>query len=430
MNALELLRTKVNAQKFAVFAAVAMLFAFYFATTNAQSPDAFAEDTAAVSEELFCADTLPEVTYLGEYPGEYELPEGYETFIVKRRNPFRFDNEAGVSQNGQQVYTTSDRERVWACAGECTFAAYKYAPVDFGPLSAGQQIEIIVLDDDGLEQGDDQRRNWWAANDPLNQYDIIEDQQLTEFLSFTVPFDANWYFYVADSVGIVTECVEPLPTPTPTQTATPVPTETQTAVPTATETVAPTVTATPTATNTATATSTAPATNTPTATSTATATQTPTATPTEPVGPTATPTNTPTSTPPVVGQEETATPTPIPTAVLPPTAIELVSMSAELQDGVVLVSWETSSEIETLGFNVWRSTNGSRQSAMKLTETVIPSRGRTDSGAAYEYLDTTAQSGVHYTYWIEEIELSGATTDAGSVRTQFLSYFYLPYTVK
>ncbi|MEZ4711361.1 MAG: hypothetical protein R3A44_29465 [Caldilineaceae bacterium] len=408
MTALESLRTKVSAQQIVVFVVAIILFIALFASTNAQSPDVVEDSIGTVNGELFCVDELPDITFLGEYPGDYTLPAGYDMFIVKRRGPFRFDQEAGASQNGQQVYTTKDRERVWACTGDCTFSSFNKAAVDFGAVATGQQLEIIVLDDDGPAQGDDTRRNWWAANDPMQQHEVVQDQQMTEYLDFTVPFDANWYFYAADSVGIVTQCVQPLPTPTPTETATPVPTETPTVEPT------PTETATPTATNTV-----AP-------TSTTMPTETPTPAPTDTGEPT--PTNTPTV--PVAGYEETATPTPLPTAVHPPTAIEVVQMAAIVNDGPVTVRWETGSEIETLGFNIWRSTSGQRSEAVLLTANLIPSRGGTGTGALYEFADTTAQAGTHYTYWIEEVELSGAVADAGSIRTEFLGYLYLPYTAK
>ena len=424
MNALESLRTKVSAQHIVVFVGAIVLLIVFFASTNAQSPEVFEDSIGPVSGELFCVDQLPEITFLGEYPGDYTLPAGYDMFIVKRRGPFRFDQEAGAIQNGQQVYSTKDRERVWACTGECTFSSYNKSAVDFGAVSTGQHLEIIVLDDDGLAQNDDQRRNWWAANDATLPHEVVQEQQMTEYLDFTVPFDANWYFYAADSIGVVTQCVQPLPTSTPTETATPVPTET----PTATNTVAPTATetATPTPTNTVAPTETA----TPTATNTPVATQTAESTATETVAPTATSTPTNTPTVPVAGHEVTATPTSLPTAVHPPTAIEVIQMAAHVNNDQVTVNWETGSEIGTLGFNVWRGASGQRAEAIRLTDTLIPSRGSTTTGATYEFTDMTAQTGVHYTYWIEEVELGGTSSDAGSVRTEFQSYFYLPYTTR
>ena len=411
MHTPEFRNTKVSVQHIAIFVVAIALLSYFFASTNAQSPAAFDENIDAASGALICVDTLPDITYLGEYPGDYVLPAGYETFIVKRRNPFRFDADAGTIQNGQSFYTSSERERVWACTGECTFSAFNRAAVDLGPAVAGQSIELIVLDDDGFEQNDDQRRNWWAATDPMVQYAVVQDQQLTEYLDFTVPFDANWYFYAADSVGIVTKCIKPLPTPTPTATATVVFTQTPSAEPTPTETP--------------TATATQPVEPTP------TDAPTETPTPTNTVEPTATQTVEPTPTsPPVAGHEATVMPTPLPTVVLPPTAIELIRMNASVNGGHVVVSWETGAEIGTVGFHVWRSATGSRQAAVKLTESLMPSQGRTDTGAVYEYVDTSAQTGVHYTYWIQEVELSGAEQDVGTVHTEFLGYLYLPITVK
>ncbi|MEZ4665038.1 MAG: hypothetical protein R2911_46525 [Caldilineaceae bacterium] len=359
-------------------AAAILLIALVGISTRAQTID-----------DMACVNSLPTAVYLGEYPGTYALPDGYLGFVVKRHNPFRFDLEAGETHTGVTQYTTAARERVWACKGECNFTAFKYVPIDFGELTAGTQIALVVIDDDGPAQDNDQRYDWWAIDDPMQPYLIIEDQQMVENLSFTVPSNGHWYFYAADSIGLITRCVEP-PTPTPT--------ETPTELPTATATITPTSTLTP--------------------------TNTPTDTPT----PVDTPTETPTAThtPVVLPTAATATPTPIPTGVHPPTAVDLVSFTAETQGGGTMITWQTSSEVQTLGFHLWRSTTGDRLDAIQITATLIAARGSANAGADYYYTDMTIQQGVHYTYWLQEVRLDGTTQDAGMVQPQFSGALYLP----
>jgi hypothetical protein len=155
-------------------------------------------------------------------------------FIVKRL-PFTFVLEQGEqNDNGQFVYQAAAKERVWACAGNCRLPAVYHAEYPIGTFDAGTTLNLVVIDDD-----QDERRNWWAANDPAVPYQIVDDQQMVEYLSFTVPFTATWYYYAADSIGVAATCVEattltPTQTPTPTSTATPSATPTEPATPTAT----------------------------------------------------------------------------------------------------------------------------------------------------------------------------------------------------
>jgi hypothetical protein len=200
-----------------------------------------------------CLDALPTIQWLGQGIGTYVLEDGYQVFIVKRL-PFTFVLEQGEqNDNGQFVYQASTKERVWACAGNCQLPAVYHAEYAIGTFDAGTTLNLVVIDDD-----QDERRNWWAANDPAVPYQVVDDQQMVEYLSFTVPFTATWYYYAADSIGVAATCVEATtltPTQTPTNTLAP-PTNTPTNTPTPTDTLVP-ATHTPSATPTETATPTA-----------------------------------------------------------------------------------------------------------------------------------------------------------------------------
>lgn len=189
-----------------------------------------------------CREHLPDIVFLGAGPGPFELPEGYETFIVKRL-PFTFVLETGESSDtGEVVYVADERERVWACAGKCDLPAVYHAAFEVGTFQAGTIITLVVIDDDV-----DERVNWWAADDPTQPYAFVEEQGMVQYLTFEAPFAATWYYYAADSIGIAATCVVPVtPTPPPTATHTPTATPTDTPPPTATATHTPTPTETPT----------------------------------------------------------------------------------------------------------------------------------------------------------------------------------------
>jgi hypothetical protein len=107
------------------------------------------------------------------------------------------------------------------------------------------------------------------------------------------------------------------------------------------------------------------------------------------------------------------------TAVIPPgqTAITLASFTAVRRAGAVVVNWVTTAEIDTWGFYLYRSADGSRASAVRVTPTIILGQGRGQGGAAYTWLDTEAQPGVTYSYWLQEVELNGKVNEYGPATT-------------
>ena len=103
------------------------------------------------------------------------------------------------------------------------------------------------------------------------------------------------------------------------------------------------------------------------------------------------------------------------TVVIPPgqTAISLASFTATRRASGVVVNWVTTSEINTWGFHLYRSADGSRAGAVRVTATIIPGQGRGQGGAVYSWLDQDAQLGVTYSYWLQEVELNGTTYEYG-----------------
>lgn len=128
------------------------------------------------------------------------------------------------------------------------------------------------------------------------------------------------------------------------------------------------------------------------------------------VVPPATPTPTPSYTP---------TPTITPT---PPLAIFLDSFTARwINRSQVRAEWVTISEIDNLGFNIWRGSTP-KEPTVKLNKTMIPScsPGGTQ-GCSYAYLDTLPRANTKapsvYYYWIEDVDVNGTITRHGPVGT-------------
>lgn len=103
-----------------------------------------------------------------------------------------------------------------------------------------------------------------------------------------------------------------------------------------------------------------------------------------------------------------------------PTAITVASFSAMhaggAADGAMVIRWTTGMELNTFGFQLYRSATGTRADAVSITATPVLALGRAGSGADYRWVDGSAQPGVSYTYWLAEIELNGTTTEYGPAR--------------
>jgi hypothetical protein len=105
-----------------------------------------------------------------------------------------------------------------------------------------------------------------------------------------------------------------------------------------------------------------------------------------------------------------------------PLAVTLAGFSAVQQGDVVLVTWETASELGNAGFNLYRGVSpvGPGQ---QLNAALIPSQAPGSSGGfAYMWADRADLApGATYTYWLEDVDLSGAATMHGPVSVDFVA---------
>lgn len=91
-------------------------------------------------------------------------------------------------------------------------------------------------------------------------------------------------------------------------------------------------------------------------------------------------------------------------------SVMLASLSAVSQGDRVIVAWETVSELNNQGFNLYRATavDGPRT---LLNSALIPAqRPGSSDGAAYTWTDSSVSPGSSYFYWLEDVDLTGART--------------------
>jgi hypothetical protein len=88
--------------------------------------------------------------------------------------------------------------------------------------------------------------------------------------------------------------------------------------------------------------------------------------------------------------------------------VELVSFTADREDGHVVLNWATASESETYGFNVYRAL-GLDELRMPVNESVIPGAGNSSELRTYSFVDENVAANGEYYYWLEEVSLTGET---------------------
>jgi hypothetical protein len=93
----------------------------------------------------------------------------------------------------------------------------------------------------------------------------------------------------------------------------------------------------------------------------------------------------------------------------------LVSFAANPGESGILVTWETASEVENLGFNVYRAIEVDgplTQLNAGLVHIWMP--GSSDGGS-YAYLDGAVVPDTTYYYWLEAVDVRGGTHRHGPV---------------
>jgi hypothetical protein len=98
-----------------------------------------------------------------------------------------------------------------------------------------------------------------------------------------------------------------------------------------------------------------------------------------------------------------------------PTAVELVSFEAIPKARGIRITWETASEIDTLGFNLYRA-ESLDEVPTRLNDSLIPAGAPgSPGGESYTWLDRPVEAGHTYFYWLEDVDLSGRATRHGPV---------------
>jgi hypothetical protein len=102
------------------------------------------------------------------------------------------------------------------------------------------------------------------------------------------------------------------------------------------------------------------------------------------------------------------------TTTAEPTLIELSSFEAKGVWRGIILAWETESEIDNVGFNIYRA-EAEDGEYIKINASLIPARGSVAQGAAYKFVDWKVEKDKTYYYKLEDIDRSGIAAQHGPV---------------
>jgi len=100
--------------------------------------------------------------------------------------------------------------------------------------------------------------------------------------------------------------------------------------------------------------------------------------------------------------------------ITPPTVITLSGFTALPGAFKVTIAWTTTSEIDNVGFNLYRSTSATGDYT-RVNEVLIPAQGTPTQGSVYEFIDRDVKNRETYYYKLEDIDINGKSIMHGPV---------------
>jgi hypothetical protein len=83
-----------------------------------------------------------------------------------------------------------------------------------------------------------------------------------------------------------------------------------------------------------------------------------------------------------------------------------------LSKASVDIDWETATELDTVGFNVYRA-DSPDGTLSKVNDTLIPASSEPLTGGKYSYLDRSVKPGMTYYYYLEDVDVNGVVNRNG-----------------
>jgi hypothetical protein len=96
--------------------------------------------------------------------------------------------------------------------------------------------------------------------------------------------------------------------------------------------------------------------------------------------------------------------------------VTLSSFAAIPTDSGVTLKWRTESEVDHLGWNIYRSENKDGK-FVKINKELIPGAGNSAMPNGYQFVDKTAIKGKQYYYYLEDVDMAGTRNKSSIITT-------------
>lgn len=93
------------------------------------------------------------------------------------------------------------------------------------------------------------------------------------------------------------------------------------------------------------------------------------------------------------------------------------------QRAVVAIDWSTASEIDTVGFNIYRSEQ-SNQGFVRINAEIIPASREPLTGGEYSFVDPNVEPGKEYYYLLEDVAMDGQVSRNGPIEVTAQANFW------
>ncbi len=93
--------------------------------------------------------------------------------------------------------------------------------------------------------------------------------------------------------------------------------------------------------------------------------------------------------------------------------LEITPLKAKVQNGIVILKWQTIWEKGNKGFNIHKSTN--KTTGYKTINTSLIPTLNMESGSVYSFTDTKVQPGMTYYYSLENIDICDQNTQQSTI---------------
>ncbi|OJX44682.1 MAG: hypothetical protein BGO78_12330 [Chloroflexi bacterium 44-23] len=97
----------------------------------------------------------------------------------------------------------------------------------------------------------------------------------------------------------------------------------------------------------------------------------------------------------------------------------------QLLNPSIEIQWSTATEIDTLGFNVFRGDTEDGPFLTQINKTLVPPSADMLTGGQYRLDDNKIQAGRTYYYLLQEVQMGGGTEDFGPIEAEVRHFGYL-----